>query len=557
MKKYLLYPSVYGIMAVCDNKKIMANVKNNGKIEVKSENFSKKRKFSNRFMIRGLLFLFFGVYYTFYGIFNFNDIKNSKIAGVDKASKSLNISHNTIIFFTMSIIVLFLSIFLLGIVPLKISFYLAPKNFNVLIKRIIVSFSKIVIIFGIFLALKPIDAFKNYYKFNAMCVNVQKSKHQINFLYYFICSVMLDIFVLAFVGVVANSWYFIFINILVSLVVFSVNYEILIQIQGIKWLNLLIYPFCWLFYEKPSQLEQKCVNIVLNELDISNSKRDKMQEDKMQNEISFSQAYVEARQVLENANRFEKSDLDFIFADVLGKSRAEIRLVKSISKEDYKKINKIVSRRASGEPISKILGYTDFYGLKFVVTQDVLSPRMDTERLVECVLKDIKPKQTVLDIGTGSGAIAITIAKNSTAKVTAVDISENALKVASQNAKNNQVKVNFIKSNLFDNLGRFSKFDIIVSNPPYIPTKDVDGLDDEVKKFDPLLALDGGVSGLDFYERIIEQSPKKLNKNGKIYFEVGIKQAQNVKKLLQKNFKDIRIVKDYNKIDRVVCATLK
>ena len=118
------------------------------------------------------------------------------------------------------------------------------------------------------------------------------------------------------------------------------------------------------------------------------------------------------------------------------------------------------------------------------------------------------------------------------------------------------MRVNFVISDLFSRIGRFSKFDIIVSNPPYIPSGDIDGLDEEVKKHDPILALDGGADGLNFYRAIIDKAPAKLVKNGRIYLEVGINQAQDIKKLLQKNFKDIRIVKDYNKIERVVCATL-
>ena len=213
-------------------------------------------------------------------------------------------------------------------------------------------------------------------------------------------------------------------------------------------------------------------------------------------------------------------------------------------------------QRAKGMPITKIFGKTNFYGLDFVVTADVLSPRMDTEVLVEQVLKHCTSKTKVLDVGTGSGAISVCIAKLAGAKVTAVDVSDSALEVAKQNAINNKVKIDFVNSDLFASLGKNKKFDIIVSNPPYIPSQEVLTLDDEVKNYDPILALDGGDSGLDFYEKIINQAPAFLNKNGLIFFEAGINQAKDVKKLLQKNFKDIKMVKDLNKIDRVVYATL-
>lgn len=551
MNKYILYPCVYGIMAVTTSKNISVKVDNHGKINIKSIKTNKKIKFLNRFLVRGMFFLIFGIYYTICGICN----DNLEFKSFDRTKKSLNVSYNSILTFIMIILTLFISFFLLGFIPTKLSYYLAPKNYNIFTKRMIITLMKLAVIFLMFLILKSFIVCENYLKFNESCHKLQKSQGQVNFLYFFLCSTFLDVLILGFVGLPITSWYFVIVNILISVVIFSVNYELFLQIQKNKWLNAIIFPICWLFYEKPSLLEEKCVNIILNELKLSNSKRDKMQEE-VKNGITFSEAYVQMQHILKKANRYEKSDLDYIFAEVLNKSRAEVRLVKTINITDYKKIQKIVEERASGKPITKILGHTNFYGLEFIVTKDVLSPRMDTERLVETVLNDIKPKQTVIDIGTGSGAIAITIAKNSQAKVTAVDISEGALKVAKENAKNNNVQVKFVESNLFDAFRRFTKFDVIVSNPPYIPSKVIDNLEDEVKKFDPIIALDGGADGLDFYKKIIDEAPKRLTRNGKIYFEVGINQALDVKKLLQKNFKDIRIVKDYNKIDRVVCATL-
>ena len=279
-------------------------------------------------------------------------------------------------------------------------------------------------------------------------------------------------------------------------------------------------------------------------------------ETKEQNEMRFSEAYVNLKEKLEKANKYEKSDLDFIFCEILGKNRAELKITKTISKNNYKNAARAVDRRCNGEPITKIFEHANFYGLNFKVTKDVLSPRMETEILVEQVINECTTKTKVLDIGTGSGAIAITIAKIKRAKVVAIDISEKALSVATQNAKLNEVIVTFKKADVMAGLKGYKKFDIIVSNPPYIPSADIEVLDDEVKKFDPIIALDGGKLGLDFYEKIIEDAPKILNKHGKVFFEIGIGQSKDLKKLLQKNFKDIRIVKDYNKIERVVIATL-
>ncbi|MBQ7884950.1 MAG: peptide chain release factor N(5)-glutamine methyltransferase [Clostridia bacterium] len=560
MNKYLLYPSVFGVFAVTNKKKCFTNVSKIGKIKI----FDEKNKLNfdkyNKFLIRGFFYFIFGIYYTFKGLFFANKDELNNISILKKTEKSLNISLTNIIVFIILIISLLLSVVLLGVLPIKLSVWLSPKNFDVFLKRLIVWLCKSIIIFIIFLIIKFMPILKEYYSFNYACLQQQKQNGQINFLNYFLFCVFFVTLIISMLGVVASKWYFFPLNLFVSLVSVSVAFELYYEILKIKWLNILLAPINFLIYQKPSQLAQKCVKIVLSELELSNNARDKMQNNMLsENDMAFSEAYVIAKEKLEKAGRFEKSDLDFIFCEVLNKGRAEVKLIKSISKSDFKKIEKVVERRAVGEPITKIFGHANFYGLDFVVTKDVLSPRSDTERLVEEVLNDIKAlknKPKVLDIGTGSGAIAITLAKLSNAKVTAVDISDKALAVAKDNAEKNNVKVNFVKSDLFSALGRHAKFDIIVSNPPYIPSKDIENLDDEVKKHDPILALDGGADGLNFYREIIDGATVKLARGGRIYLEVGVNQAQQVKKLLQKNFKDIRIVKDYNKIERVVCATL-
>ena len=185
---------------------------------------------------------------------------------------------------------------------------------------------------------------------------------------------------------------------------------------------------------------------------------------------------------------------------------------------------------------------------------------METEILVENVINETKnfKKCKVLDIGTGSGAISISVAKFSGAEVTAVDVSKSALEVAKQNAKDLDAKVTFIQSDLFSQLKKKQKYDIIVSNPPYIRSLDIEGLDGEVKNYDPRLALDGGDDGLDFYRRISAEAKEHLTKGGKIFFEIGKGQFTQVKNILAKNgFEDIKGIKDYNKIYRIVKAEWK
>lgn len=226
-----------------------------------------------------------------------------------------------------------------------------------------------------------------------------------------------------------------------------------------------------------------------------------------------------------------------------------------ISKSDEQEILDIATRCAHGEPIQYILGNQEFMSLTFKVTPDVLIPRADTETLVEHIIDKFKNKGvSVLDIGTGSGCIGISIAVyNKRAFVRALDISKAALKVAEENAKNNKVderiiyeECNIMKETLY------GRYDLIVSNPPYIETDVIPTLDTNVRDFEPMLALDGGADGLNFYRRIIDIAPAALNEDGILAFEVGHTQAGMVARLMEKDFCDIEIINDLCGIARVV-----
>ena len=267
-------------------------------------------------------------------------------------------------------------------------------------------------------------------------------------------------------------------------------------------------------------------------------------------------------------NNIDREEVNIFFCEFFNCSLPELLLINSITKKQKSKIDMLVKKRLKGCPIQKIFKRAYFFDYTFFVNNNVLCPRPETEILTEeCINYIYKIKQNkksdveidkkvdVLDLCTGSGCIAITIKSKTNANVVASDISIKALSVAKKNAKKLGAKVKLIKSNLFKNINQ--KFDIIISNPPYIPTNDVKNLDVEVKKYDPAIALDGGNDGLKFYKLIATQSKKYLKNNGKIFLEVGINETESVKNLLIENGFDCYIKKDYNNIDRIVVGDLK
>lgn len=215
-----------------------------------------------------------------------------------------------------------------------------------------------------------------------------------------------------------------------------------------------------------------------------------------------------------------------------------------------------VDRRLKYEPVHRILGHREFYGRKFLISDETLIPRPDTEILVQTVL-DLKPSR-ILEIGTGSGVIAISLAaEQSNLEIVATDISIKALETAAKNAAELNVidRIKFVEANVFNGLE--GEFDLIVSNPPYIPSEDILELQKEVQFFDPSRALDGGEDGLDFYREIFENANKFLAPDGKICVEVGIGQADDVSSIaLECGFCEPVVIKDLNQIDRVVLVRL-
>lgn len=216
----------------------------------------------------------------------------------------------------------------------------------------------------------------------------------------------------------------------------------------------------------------------------------------------------------------------------------------------------LIKKRAERVPLQYITGEQEFMGLTFHVNSNVLIPRQDTETLVEEAIKLVEPGMSILDMCTGSGCIIISILKKcSGIQGTGSDISKQALNVAKENAKLNNVAVDFERSDMFENLS--DKYDMIVSNPPYIRSDVVPTLMPEVCEFEPLDALDGHEDGLYFYRKIIKECKSFLKEDGKILFEIGNDQGQAVSDMLTyAGFRNVRVIKDLTHNDRVVVGML-
>jgi len=275
--------------------------------------------------------------------------------------------------------------------------------------------------------------------------------------------------------------------------------------------------------------------------------------------MTFEEAWSYGKLVLQSVGILEyELDswylLEYLFK--IDKSWYYLHSSEKMPEEKVQEYELLLKKRSERVPLQYITGSQEFMGLNFKVNSHVLIPRQDSETLVEEAVKRLEPDMDVLDLCTGSGCVIISIMKQKKIIGTASDISKQALLIAKENAKSNQVEVNLVRSDLFQNIT--GKYDMIVANPPYIPTEEIAGLMPEVRIFEPIDALDGKEDGMYFYHRIVRESRKFLKSNGYLCLEIGHDQGGRVAFLMEENgYRNVKVVKDLARNNRVVCGNLR
>lgn len=284
--------------------------------------------------------------------------------------------------------------------------------------------------------------------------------------------------------------------------------------------------------------------------------------------MTWKEAWKRGAQSLQKAG-VEEYDLDawYLLEHVTGITKASYYMEPEhpMHDQEEREYLELIRKRSTRIPLQHLTGVQEFMGLEFLVNEHVLIPRQDTETLVEEAIQVMRPKMKILDMCTGSGCIVLSILKMCREKYymtelqgIGADVSEEALKVARENGRRLEVPVTWIQSDLFAKIPEEEKYDVIVSNPPYIETAVIDTLQEEVRLHDPYIALDGKEDGLYFYRRIISEAGKYLKPQGKLMFEIGCEQAKAVEELMKNaGYEQITVKKDLAGLDRVVYGTLQ
>lgn len=360
---------------------------------------------------------------------------------------------------------------------------------------------------------------------------------------------------LAIMNVGNNVWIKVLVRIVLLPLVASVSYEVLKFLA--KYDNPLVRalkaPGLWLQKLTTKQPDDSMVEVAITAFNTVLA----MDSDNTIPEQRFdtNRLYKNVRKKLEEilpADKFDASDIDWIVCLTAKVNRSELSKLTIVKESQEKKMYEIANRRKNGEPLWQIIGNTDFYGIEIEINDKVLCPRPETEELVHTALKSVKGGERVLDLCCGSGCIGIAMAKNADVSVVCSDISEDAVELTNKNVNKLELtdKITVVKGDLFENIT--DKFDIIISNPPYINSADIENLDTEVKDHEPHIALDGGEDGLDFYRTIIAKANDYLSENGVIYFECGINQASSICDIAGENGYVAEVTKDIQGIERII-----
>lgn len=277
--------------------------------------------------------------------------------------------------------------------------------------------------------------------------------------------------------------------------------------------------------------------------------------------IRLSTEYLEKKKI-----DSPRINAELLLAHIIGCKRLDLYLAfdRPLTEPELNIYRGLIKRRASYEPLQYIIGTVEFYGLVFKVTSSVLIPRPETELLVEKIIKELSDKEqlNILEIGCGSGNITISLAYHlKQAQIITTDISDAALNLAKENSQKLGVaeRISFIRHNILtDDLLRFSMFDLVVSNPPYVSLQSYSSLQKEILDFEPRLAVTDESDGLTFYRIISEKVSGNIKKGGKLFFEISHGQCDDVKSIMTKNnFSKIEVIKDYQNIERIVFGEFK
>lgn len=274
--------------------------------------------------------------------------------------------------------------------------------------------------------------------------------------------------------------------------------------------------------------------------------------------MNYRKLYETGKDRLEKAGIQEAAlDARLLLEEVCGTDRNTLLVHgdRAVTEEEETQFRIFIERRSTHEPLQQITGWQEFMGLRFSVTEDVLVPRQDTETLVEEVMRYLSDGMEILDVCTGSGCILLSLLRYSNGcRGVGCDISEKALAVAGQNAKELGISAQFIQSDLFESIE--GRFEYIVSNPPYIRKDMIPTLMEEVRDHEPLIALDGGEDGLDFYRKITREATEHLYSGGMLFFEIGYDQGEAVKLLMEEEgYEEVTVSQDLAGLDRVVYGT--